>query len=191
MERNPSTEHIEPHVAAAYVEHRLSGAGLEAVEDHLAGCASCRAEVAAVTAAVRARPATRVMYGGAVAAAAAAILLLITRPQVTPTSFEDAHRAGSTAAELGPRLIAPSGVGSPSGVWRWQPISGADRYELTVFDSEGRVVWDTSTTRAVVEAAPPRSIEPGRRYFWRVRARVDWDRWVSSEMKEFVFPDGG
>lgn len=191
MERNPSTKHLEPHAAAAYVDHRLSGVELEAVEDHLAGCASCRAEVAAVTAAVRARPGTRVMYGGAVAAAAAAILLLVARPQVTPTSSDDAHRAAATAAESGPRLIAPSGAGSPSGVWRWQPVSGADRYELTVFDAEGRVVWDTSTTGAVVEAARPRGIEPGRRYLWRVRARVDWDRWVSSDMKEVVFRDGG
>lgn len=191
MERDASRAHLEPHVAAAYLDHRLSGTELEAVEDHLAGCASCRSEVAGVAAVVRARPATRVIYGGAAAAAAAAILLLIARPQVAPTASYDAHRAAPTAAVTGPRLISPSGAGSPSGVWRWQPVSGADRYELTVFDAEGRVIWDTSTTAAAVEAAPPRSIEPGRQYFWRVRARVDWDRWVSSELKEFMLRDGG
>lgn len=191
MEHNSSTEHLEPHVAAAYVDHRLSGAELAAVEDHLAGCASCRTEAAAVTTATRARPATRVMYGGAVAAAAAAILLLVARPQAPPPASDTAHRAATTATEMGPRLLSPSGAGSQSGTWRWQPVSGADRYELTVFDVEGRVVWDTSTTRAGVEAVRSRSIEPGRTYFWRVRARVDWDRWISSDLQEFMLRDDG
>ena len=184
MQYDPPQGHLDPATVASYLEHRLSGERLQQAEAHLASCSSCRTEVVQLSAVVRARLRPRLLHAGSLAAAAAAILFFVASPRIIQTPSPDAHR-GSPAVATTVELLAPKGANSPSGEWRWQPIHGADKYELTVFDADGRVAWDTSTTQTTVRVIPARRIETGRQYFWRVRARVGWDRWVSSEFVEF------
>lgn len=190
MGPDTATGHLDPGTAASYLDQRLSGAHLDAAEAHLASCPSCRAEIVELTGVLRARARPRLVYVGGITAAAAAILLFVAGPQVTRRSPGDTHRDVPTVAPATVELISPKGVANSPGAWRWQPALGADRYELMVFDADGRVVWDTSTTQTMVMAEPSRRLEVGRRYFWRVRARVGWDRWVSSEFAEFTLRAG-
>lgn len=188
MEPEPPMSHLDAELTAAYLEHRLSGARLVATEDHLASCSLCRAEVAQLSPLLRGRSRRRFMHVGGMttaAAAAAAVLLIVASSQTREGSPADAHRAGSAPIGAAVELVAPKGADSPVQEWRWRPSPGADRYELTVFDADGRVVWDTSTAQTVVTARPS-SLKIGRQYFWRVRARIGWDSWVSSEFAEFT-----
>lgn len=186
MDSKTPTDHLDPDTAASYLDRRLSGVRLEAAEAHLASCASCRAEIVEAATVIRGSSRPRLVYaGGAAAAAAAAVLLFVSIPRTNQESAGDSHRSAPAVARAPVELIVPKGAGSPSGTWRWQPTAGADRYELTVFEADGSVVWDTTTTQAIVLARPP-ELDAGRRYFWRVRARVGWEQWLSSDIAEFV-----
>lgn len=188
MKPEPLTSHLDAELTAAYLEHRLSGARLVATEDHLASCSSCRAEVAQLSSLLRGRSRGRFMHIGGMttaAAAAAAVLLIVASSEIREESQADAHRASSAPMGAAVELVSPKGADSPIQEWRWRPSPGADRYELTVFDAEGRVVWDTSTVQTVVTARPS-GLEIGRQYFWRVRARIGWDSWASSDFAEFT-----
>lgn len=183
MQHDPQG-HLDAATAASYLEHRLSGSRLQMAEAHLASCRSCRAEIIALSTLTRVRPRPRLIQAGSVAAAAAVILFFVAAPRIVQKPSPEVHRApgaGATTVEL----LTPKGANSPSGEWRWQPVPGADRYELTVFDADGRVAFDTSTTQTALRAMPARRLETRKQYFWRVRARIGWDRWVSSEFVEF------
>ena len=189
MEGESSTGHLDVELVGAYLEHRLSGAELVAAEAHLASCPSCRAEIVQLSAVLQRQTRPRLRYvGGLTAAAAAAVLLLVVSPRSDEDPPSGSHRAAPAAIERTVEIVSPKGVNTSAREWSWKPAAGADRYEITVFDADGRVVWDTSTTQTLVSGGPTR-LEPGRPYFWRVRARVGWDRWLSSEFAEFT-PDG-
>jgi hypothetical protein len=54
---------------------------------------------------------------------------------------------------------------------RWQPLPGAQRYEVEVQDPVGEPLWQTSTseTRAAHPETAP-ELQPGQRYRWQVTA---------------------
>lgn len=180
------TDHLPPETAAAYLDRRLSGSELDTAEAHLASCYLCRAEMVDLTRVLRLRRRPRLLYVGGVSAAAAAVLLFVAGTWEAARSPVETHRGAITDARVAVQLISPTTHSDAPTTWRWAPVSGADRYELTVFDTEGRIVWDTTTTQSVVRAPAAGRLEVGRKYFWRVRARIDWDRWVSSDFAEFT-----
>jgi hypothetical protein len=59
----------------------------------------------------------------------------------------------------------------------WQPVAGADRYAITLFTFDGRVLWTREVTAAVLEIAPP--LAAGR-YRWQVEAWTGGRRIASS-----------
>ena len=177
---------------------------------HLAKCEVCRRRLAAVaslvttasiaaeikrleqgTAAQRLRTGRFKYWPAAagLAAAAIAILLLVPRgPETGGDSFVgDEHRSGEiTVTALPPRLISPVGMVDTADFFRWTSVPRADRYSLTVFDSDGNLVLQTHATDTVL-TIPERLVHRrGATYVWKVEARVDFDRAIGSEMMEFT-----
>ncbi len=75
-----------------------------------------------------------------------------------------------------PQLFAPKGgaqVQSNDVEFRWSEVYGAERYALTLLNEKGDIVFETSTVenRLSLSAAAAR-LEPGKTYFWYVRARL-------------------
>jgi hypothetical protein len=174
---------------------------------HVAGCASCRARVAAVArlmddetvnAEIRALQPTRrltlprwsrklTVTGGLAAAAVATIMLLgpersrINTDQTRSDSM--VHREPAITATAGPRVVSPVDVADVGSSLRWTSVPDADLYRVRIWNREGTVVW-SSDTRDTTVALPP-VISPGTSYMWEVNARTGWDRWVSSDFVEF------
>jgi hypothetical protein len=166
---------------------------------HLADCAGCRRRVAALRRVLSApeisrevalldrRPGQLRRWAlPAAFAAAAAIAAFVIVPRQLPDSPADAFRDGAPAV-TGPAPVSPrdSLAGFPSEL-RWRAVAGAPEYRVIVFDEEGGVVWAAETADTVVSLGPQVPFAPGALYWWRVEARVDFDRWVPSPITPFV-----
>jgi hypothetical protein len=124
------------------------------------------------------------------AAAAAALVLVVT--QVGPPSSSQ-HREPTVQSSVAPTTVAPSGLVDRLEQLTWSSVVGADRYRVAVFDTAGRVLWETmvSDTAATVPSTIAAGLETSGTYFWSVRARVGWDRWTESGLTEFRVWDSG
>lgn len=182
--------HLESTEVAGYLDRTLSAADRARVEAHLTECRDCRAELIAVTRVLRGSERPRRLL--LPLAAAAAVLLLVPWLHLTQTRQpgQPILREPASTTAVAPTAIAPRG---PAGGTRfvWSAVSGADRYRITVFTRDGSVAWEAQlaeTTVALPESTP---LAPGARYFWKVEARVGWQRWVSSDLTEFSVPPNG
>src|SRR3990172_6861420 len=106
-DESPAT-HPEARVLAAYLDGALKDADRSLVEAHLAGCAECRFEVAAVAQLVRTVPQPRRV---AVGLAAAPLLALLLVPALDlPSRFGPAERREpAVTTTAAPVAIAPRG----------------------------------------------------------------------------------
>ena len=168
---------------------------------HLATCAHCRAVVASLTR-LLSDPAVRTSAPGpaeqpsrrfarlAVPLAAAAILLVVF---ALPRRGEDVpppHRGTPTTATT-PMLVAPVGLVADGSMLQWTTVLGADRYRITVFDAESRIVYSEETSDTLAVLPDSTILLPGRPYLWMVEARTGWDRWSASAPVSFsIAPDG-
>lgn len=184
-------------------EHRA------ALVAHTASCATCRESVAALTRLVadpsirheleHLQPARRSMAAGrrfrllAGVVAAAAVVALIM-PQLSRLGNEEAtpsHRAGDLSLSAPPVPLSPLGVAVGSIPFEWSSTPLADRYEVTLFDDRGTILWQVHTTDTVAVLPDSVSLLPGSSYFWRSRARIGFDRWTESELVQFSFGSAG
>lgn len=134
-----------------------------------------------------------VVGAGAFTALAAAVTFMVASSgdradvsrQVANAAGAETHREQGVTTTVAPNLIAPIGAAAAD-TFRWTSVPHADRYRVTLFDREGTLVWETEVSDTVV--VPPASIgtERGTAYLWKVEARTSWDRWVSSELIEFL-----
>lgn len=179
---------------------------------HLAACADCRSQFAAVAALLRDRAVaaevarlepshgrrrTRMLPAGAAALAAAAALagLLLwpeaARVPVTePAADGAARREGVVTATVAPRILSPGELRADDSL-RWTSVPRADLYRVTVWDRSGTVVWDGETRDTVLPLPPPLTRVDRGAWLWVVDARTGWDRWVSSELHELTIRGGG
>ena len=164
---------------------------------HVATCALCRRAVASVAEALADGPITREIEivegrrrrGGPILriavplAAAATVLLLLWSPAADRFP---GHR-GPPPPPPATTPIPRSPVGAVAAVndLRWSPVSGADRYRVTVFDATGGVVFATEASDTVVAFPDSITLVPGASYLWKVDARTGFDRWAASELTEF------
>ena len=185
------------------VARTVDGGGTPAELAHAAQCAHCRRQLAAVATATAAtgvaseiarlgpsrQPAWRrgALAVGGLAAAAAVILALFTPAIPGGTAEGDRYRDADTPAPAVPALLAPNDVVAAQPVeLRWRRTAEATQYRVTVFDVEGSIVWEqeTADTAAVIPAAV--SLADGVTYWWRIEARVGFDRWTRSEVTPFT-----
>jgi hypothetical protein len=172
-----------------YVAEMLSPDELELFESHMIECPRCQQDVK-LAAAVRGALAPvgsrsrvlRLAAGIALAAAAALAIVLVT-PELRQELGFDGHRGVSAVSELRP--IAPRGPIAALDLVRWYALAGSERYRVRVFDQEGRIVWEGETTDTILRVPELGDLQTDTPYYWRLEARVGWDRWVSSELVGF------
>ena len=188
-------QHLETPEIAAYVDGAISGDRYAAIQTHLATCAECRAEVFDVSRIVRSSPsahsatrpwARRIWIS---MAAAAAVVVLLAKPWAPSHETAPVHR-GETQAAAAPRALAPTGQVEGVTTFVWSSVPQTGNYHVRLFDSQGTVLWETSTADTLAKL--PRSVllRPGRSYYWKVVARTGFDRETASELTEF-FTRGG
>jgi len=183
----PRSGHLESGEVAAYLDGALAPSERTGVEAHLADCDACRREVVEVASLVRARPSPRRWYLPVGAVAAAALLLLILRPWQDGVRPPD-YREPVITTTVAPVGVVPSGAITTAERLIWTSVPHADRYQVDVFDSTGRVLWETQTSdtaTAFPDSIRRLRLQPGAPYHWKVRAQTSWNRWVSSDLVEF------
>ncbi len=181
------------------------GGGSAAELGHLAQCAACRAEISAVALATSQHPLAteiellerpghqggrrRMLAFGAAAAVVAITVALARTPGTGPAAdpvYRDVPPAADAAAGAGPVGLTPADavVSRPIRLG-WKPTAEARQYRVTVFDAEGSIAWEgtTADTSASIPASVP--LADGVPYWWRVEARVGFDRWAPSELMPF------
>ena len=167
--------------------------------EHLSRCAACRTQVAHLARLVEddsvAREVNRLeargnlrwpplrMLAGVAAAAALVVALL---PLLPATDAGDGFRDETYAGAIAPVLTAPQTSAGVLASLRWSRVQGATEYRVTVFDEEGGLVWSAETADTTVPVPPDTKLVGGVPYWWRVEARVDFDRWSASELGTFT-----
>ena len=196
----PTLECLDDDTLAALAEGSLSAVARATALGHVASCPRCRSIVASVARALadsgvaREVPSPgsagrRRFFQIALPAAAAAVLLVLAWPRHGDEGGSPPHRSPPGATAL-PVPRSPAGVVAQAETLRWTPVAGADRYRVTLFDSGGRVLFETQLADTL--AALPDSIllDPGRPYLWKVEARTGWQRWSASGLVEFSIAGG-
>lgn len=173
----------------------------ETTVSHLSRCASCRAAVIDLRRAIQSEP-----IGAEIASlatprwasdfaprviglvAAAAIVVLVARVAVElSTSRPDILRDHpANQIESRPQVHTPRPVQGERPVFSWSPVVTASQYRITLFDEEGAVVWQDVVADTTANLPRGTAIAAGTSYWWQVEARVDFDRWVASELTNFT-----
>jgi hypothetical protein len=177
---NDMREHLSSDDLAAYIDGILPAAEQTRADEHLADCDDCQTELIALSRVLRSKPSRRRLFiPAAIAATAAAVAVLwITTPWDYPNYREPAVSA--TPAPIG---VAPHGPTTGPVRLVWTRVPHAERYRLTVFDSSGAVVWTSQTKDTSLSVA---GLRARVRYFWQVEAETGFDRWIRSDVVEFV-----
>lgn len=193
MER--SERHLEAEEVAAYVDGAISGDRFAAIQTHLATCAECRDEVFDVSqivrSAPRARSSTQPWARRALIsmAAAAAVIVLVAKPWAPRQETVPVHR-GATQTTVAPRALAPTGQVDGVTTFVWSSVPETESYHVRLFDSQGTVLWETRTADTVFKLPASVILRPGRSYFWKVVARIGFDRETASDLTEFATRGG-
>lgn len=177
------------------------GGGTAAELEHLSRCAACRREVAAVADGIASqsvsleierleagRPAWQRRMAVAGVAAAVVLTTLFVRSSAAPGVREEpTYRDPGIVQPMPPTVVAPVDqvVSSPVEL-RWTSSVAATEYRLTVFDEEGSIVWEGKTADTSVVVPADVSLAAGVPYWWRVEARVGFDRWIQSVVTPFT-----
>jgi hypothetical protein len=186
--------HLTAEDVAAFLDRRLTTTERHDVEDHLAHCGRCRAEVAAVRRLVKAGPVPRKLtLRTAFAAAAVIAFLALTLGRLGPGGTDDRVRTTPSLSGGGSELITglqPADgdtVASARPALIWRSIGGEPAYRVTVTEETGKLVW-TNTTTDTSLTLPPTLLSPRTTYFWYVDALRADGRAASTGVRRFVVP---
>jgi len=183
--------HPSDNEILAYLEGKLEGEALRLVEAHLARCSACRREVADAKEILKRPRRVRWPLFAPAAAAAAVALLFLAWPAHREAPLEmPVHRETPAELEVVPILLSPLGDVAAAESFGWTRVAGADRYRLTLYDSEGVVKWRGATVDSLLPLPDSVALEVGTLYLWKVEARVGWDVWESSDLAEFRLDEG-
>ena len=125
---------------------------------------------------------------GLAALAAAAALLgpaADLRPATVPGEASR-HRESAITTTLAPQIAGPIGPATLADSLRWTSVPHADRYQVSVFDREGTLVWESQTRDTSLRLPARLRRAAASLYLWKVEARTGWDRWVASEWEQFT-----
>lgn len=193
----PGPACLDEDTLGALAEGSLDEPTRSAVLPHVAECARCRSTVASLSRALadpdlsreieQVTPRSRSWRGILVTAilAAAIVMVLLVPPELFRNPAPGTHRAGETIVEV-PGSLVPTGVVAAVDELRWSGVEGAARYRVTLFDRDGRVLFEANPTGASVALPDSVSLLPGTQYLWKVEAQVAAGRSVSSELVSFT-----
>ena len=183
--------HPDPQQQARYLDHGCTPEERAVIESHCAVCAECRSELVESHLVLRTAPwaqaGRRPVFIVPLAAAAVMTVFLLPRDHRPPVTVD---REPGVVTALGPVLAMPTGDVSTLSTLTWTRVAGADAYQPTVFDSAGTVLWTVVTTDTSVAVPVTLRQANSRDYYWTVRARTGWDRWVTSSLIRFRIVGG-
>ena len=180
----------------------------EAVADHLLGCADCAKQyltlgelaswVEETTASRLPSVESRRRRFPAWAAAAAAGLVLAGGLAIVVRT--GSRRPPAVSQERGPRSSADA-VAPPDRArlteipseLTWTPLTGAEAYEVTVYDFESTPLWQSPTLREPRVSLPDsvrRRMSGGGVFYWRVTSRMGPER-LLSRLHQFTVAHSG
>ena len=199
----PTPTCLDDDTLGALAEGRLDQPARLAVLPHLAECARCRAAVASLARALadpqiaREIGATdksrsrRPRWLAASAAVAAALLILLISPEPFRNPPPESHRSPAVApSDVLPTALAPVGNVAQVKELRWARVPSADRYRVTLFHPSGHVLYEATPADSIIVLPDSVVVASGIRYLWKVEARVDFNRWVSSNLVGFTLVEG-
>jgi hypothetical protein len=174
-------------MVAAYLDGALTPEARAQLEAHAVDCEACRQELIEVARVLRPRRRRRITYAyvGACAAAAAAVVLFVwpkSRPEAVRSSD---YREPVVTTTLAPVPVSPRGASTAPSRLVWTGVAGVRRYELTLYDEQGKVLWEAESSDTVASLPDSIRLEPGVSYFWRVEAHTAWRRQAASDLTEF------
>jgi len=194
---------LDPDTLGALADGSLDDPHRVSVLPHLASCARCRAAVASIARLLADPAVARELAPGRVRApagrwlpwtvplAAAALLVVVLGPLgVSRRAPGGLHRATTLEAGSIPEAVHPVGDVTAARELQWQPVTGADRYRVTIFAPTGEVVYAVEGAETATVLPDSVALVSDQAYLWKVEARVGFDRWVSSPLVPFsLFPD--
>jgi anti-sigma factor RsiW len=187
MHGETGARHLTVEDVAAYADRGLAAPERARVEEHLAACGECRAEIVAVARLTRSLAARRRWVATAPLAAAAAVLVLLFGPWQRPPDWSLPRlREPAVTSTVAPTPIAPRGGVATLPALTWSSVPRADRYQVTLFDQNGSVVWETHTADTTVAVSDSVKLVAGVPHYWKVAARTELGRWVASDLTSFT-----
>lgn len=180
-------DHLTDIEAAAYLDRGLPLADRERVEDHLASCPDCRAQLIAAKNILthEQRPKRSLLFGSALAAAAAALIFLIRPAAHQPVLTSAPLMRGSMETA---RLIAYGPMGETHAQelrFVWGAAPGAATYRLSVTRSDGATVWSQGGADTSVALPDSVILRPHQHYFWVADALLGDGGTRSTGLREF------
>ena len=204
--RNTPDERTAPCVddlaMAAFVEGRLPDIERQAIQEHLVNCSQCREQFADVVSMLSDMPGviqspievsprgsrSSFLRNSVIAAGvAAAVLFVIVRGPHTDSNATSTLRDEDGSMRPAPVVVQPTTIASDSTKFVWSRVNDADRYRVTVFSVDGVVMWEAETADTAIVLPAPAPFSAGTSYMWKVSARTEFDRWVSSGLTEFRY----
>jgi len=162
-----ANDHLTPEIIAGCADGSLGAGERKAADEHLARCADCRRELAAVADLLVTAPRAQrrrlwpVVAGGLAAAALAFVLV----PRVTaPPAVKATERAvGPNASSI--EIVAPAADGLAGTTIVWRRVEAGATYHVTVTDTTGATRWTTETADTSVVVPDSVRLEPNSRYY--------------------------
>ncbi len=194
-----TNDHLSASQLAGYLDRDLRAPERRVIEEHLDGCAECRAEVTALVrmglpgtlAPPKARSRPLAVLAWLVPLAAGLGVFMVSRParRLDPGLTE---RPSTGPAESVSRLrpIAPGPGATVAGtavVFSWHG-HGADTYRVVVMTEAGEPVWSEETSDTVVPLPASVHLARGAAYFWRVESIADGVTATSAVQRLIVAP---
>jgi hypothetical protein len=185
--------HLSSEDIATLVDGTVDASRRRKLDEHLALCPDCRAELIGASRAVDTAPRTRrhhFTWGAAIAAAAVVAIAIglpmmrtATRQSPAADVTRDAGAPSATVTLALPHDNADLAADSVRFVWQREPTAS---YRVVVTDSVGKRLF--SIPRNDTTALPPTTAHfvPGARYFWNVDALRTDGTSLSSASRAFT-----
>jgi len=184
-EQDFSTHHPDDGAVARYLDGIVDAEERDRIEDHLAECDACRAKLGELMHILATRPRRRWMPLVPVLAAAAAVLVILWSGNLNRADHA-VTRDPALTETLAPVPLLPIGLVAQIDSIRWSAVPGAARYRLNLFTADGRVLWQAGLTDTVVALPDSVVLAPHATYYWQIKAKTDYGRWVESELAAFT-----
>lgn len=167
------TSHLTSEALAAFLSRRIRGPERAVIEEHLAACPGCRAELTAAhrVGAQRERPKRLATRLAAAAAVLAVVALGLRSPPTDDAPGTPVFRGPDSALAI--RTISPGGgahVDRAHLRFAWAGAGADYLYRVLVLDSAGAEVWRAESGDTVLTPGADVQLLPDVSYTWYVDA---------------------
>ncbi|MEP6762996.1 MAG: CHAT domain-containing protein [Gemmatimonadaceae bacterium] len=179
---------------------------------HVAGCAHCRGELAALSALLGAStiadetralipqsaaveasaslitkdPTRRTWWAAtSILTAAATVLIAVSISKQKQRDTVRELRDATITASAAPLPLSPVGDVTVAKALQWSAVPGANQYRVTLYNSIATVLFESQITDTAIVLPDSVVLHADSSYLWKVEVRTGYDRWTSSDLVEF------